>query len=538
MNYIWRTYLMIPYKYLAFGGSPAKGMWDQTLLDDIFTDKRFGGEGEGSIVVIPAAYQAKHVDKINTELNKLEWCVLILTSDEESKFPVEKINHKNIRIYVQYPKQGRHDEYRFLFNGYTPHTRENLELIDKDIDWVFAGQVTHDRRRECVQQLKLLTNGKLIETEGFTQGLKPKEYIGLLNKAKVAPCPSGPVTADSFRLYEALEAGCIPIADSESKTGTDYWDYMFPDCPFPTIKDYDDLPGYIEDQLEDWKPKANRIQAWWIKKKHDLKQQLIEDVAELSGKKYNHAITVVIPTSVIPSHPSTHILDETIKSIREQLPDADIYLLFDGIREQQRDRQADYDEYIRRVLFKANTQWGSVIPILYETHKHQSGLMRDVLDKITTPLILFMEHDTGLDGDIDWRKCSEVIMSGQLNIVRFHFEGVLPKEHLPMMIDSEPIQIGGIKVLRTAQFSARPHLASTAFYKKMIKDNFPLNAVTMVEDVVHGPVWNDYRENGVMGWNNWRIGIYFSEDGVMKHSTTSDGREDDPKFDMDYGSWE
>ena len=27
------------------------------------------------------------------------------------------------------------------------------------------------------------------------------------------PCPSGPATPDSFRLWEALEAGCVPIAD-------------------------------------------------------------------------------------------------------------------------------------------------------------------------------------------------------------------------------------------------------------------------------------------------------------------------------------
>ncbi len=102
---------------------------------------------------------------------------------KEAVFPIEEVQHDNIRIYVMSPKQGRHDKYRFLPNGYTPHTRPNLKLTDKNLDWAFSGQLTHTRRTQCVEALKGMANqnGELITTEGFTQGLALDKYIDLLN---------------------------------------------------------------------------------------------------------------------------------------------------------------------------------------------------------------------------------------------------------------------------------------------------------------------------------------------------------------------
>ena len=56
-------------------------------------------------------------------------------------------------------------------------------------------------------------------------------------------------------------------------------------------------------------------------------------------------ITVIIPTSVIRSHPSTAIIDETINNIRYHLPDSEIILQIDGIRDEQLHRKKEYDEY-------------------------------------------------------------------------------------------------------------------------------------------------------------------------------------------------
>ena len=55
-------------------------------------------------------------------------------------------------------------------------------------------------------------------------------------------------------------------------------------------------------------------------------------------------ITVVIPTSPIPSHPSTDILDETIFNTR-QYTGARIIIMFDGVHESLAHRKEDYENY-------------------------------------------------------------------------------------------------------------------------------------------------------------------------------------------------
>ena len=57
-------------------------------------------------------------------------------------------------------------------------------------------------------------------------------------------------------------------------------------------------------------------------------------------------ITVVIPTSPIPSHPSTAIIDETIASVRKQLPDSRIIVTADGVRAEQVGMANNYFEYL------------------------------------------------------------------------------------------------------------------------------------------------------------------------------------------------
>ena len=54
-------------------------------------------------------------------------------------------------------------------------------------------------------------------------------------------------------------------------------------------------------------------------------------------------ITVIVVTSVLPDHPDTSILDETIDSIRYHFPKNEIILQIDGLREERLNRKNDYD---------------------------------------------------------------------------------------------------------------------------------------------------------------------------------------------------
>lgn len=543
----------IPVVWLNFNvNAPARGYWDQGILEGLIHHKIWktsGGpsfsnyeevseEFDGAVVIVPGTQNVEYISNINSELSKLNWVLLIVTGDEDSIFPVENISHPNMKLWLMTPKQGAVAD-RYLGSGFPPGMEETLKVQgpEKPLDWYFSGQVTHPRRTQCIEALKPFSNGELLATGGFTQGLEQKEYWKKLGQAKIAPCPGGPATPDSFRLFESLEAGCIPIADLSYGRGShpEYWKLVFGEVFFPTIENWYSLPEVVPSLLSGWPDNANRISASWQKYKRDLAYALDDDIRELSGKMFSlsseEQITVLVPTSPIPSNPDTFILEDTIKSIREQLPTSEIIIMIDGVRSQQEDRLPDYIEYTRRVVWLCERVWTNVLPLIMDEHLHQAMMTRLTMNEVRTPAILFVEHDTPLVGVIPWSNLLGAIETGKVNVIRLHHEASILEPHKPLMLDVEPQIIAGAPLLRTFQWSQRPHLSSSNFYRHMLSTYFGRRSRTMIEDLMYGTVYTHHKEEGVKGWDKFRLWM-FSPEGDMKRSTHSDGRRGDPKYSM------
>jgi len=529
--------MMTPVYFLSLlEDTPKKDFWDYGILIDILGEKQAYEvdqlfETDVAIIIIPARSHAAHVEAINHELSKIKGAVLFLMGDEQNVFPVEKINHPNIRIWVQNPRMGRHDNYRKLGTGYPPQIKYYTELKEtKEYNWFFAGQMTHERRMQMWEASKNIPMGYALATEGFTQGVSQEEYYKAMADSKICLCPSGPETVDTFRLFEALEMGCVPIVDTKTpkEDMLGFWEWLFGEpVPFVQIKEWSDVTGYIEDCLSQYPHLNNTIHSWWIRQKNKMRRQLQHDINEVGALESVEDITVVVPISPIPSNPDIRIVEETLRSIRFHLPNAQIILTFDGVREEQKHMKEAYQEHIRRVLWHVKG-WGNVTPYIFDGHTHQVGMMKAIIEIINTPMLLYVEHDTPLviDEPIDWNLLKKNIVSGNSNLIRLHFEGTIPQEHKHLMI-GEPEK----KLLKTVQWSQRPHIASTAFYHKILHTCFSAEANCFVEDVMHGKVMEDYNQYGVQGWNQWRIHIYYPHSENIKRSYNLDGRERVSKFD-------
>lgn len=242
-------------------------------------------------------------------------------------------------------------------------------------------------------------------------------------------------------------------------------------------------------------------------------------------------ITAVIPVSPIKQHPETSILEQTVESVRYWLPDAEILLTFDGVRAEQEDRRQDYEEAIRRILWLAK-EWGAVCPFIFDEHKHQTGMLRAVIDEIRTPLLLYCEQDTPLviDEPIDWEAITNLVNWGHSNLVRLHHEGVIPAEHGHMMHGIDELALGG-RFMRTSQWSQRPHVASVAYYRRCLDSYFTPEAQSFIEDKMHGIVDEAYRNDGISGWMQHRLHVYIPGDNNIKRSYHLDGRAGEPKWD-------
>lgn len=280
--------------------------WDQAMIDDLFSNrlhstglrfKRTDGypQSDGCCLVIPGRYWAGHQERISEAIARYSWVLAFRMGDEEDQFDISRVTHPNIQWWVQTPRPDRYyGNARFIGVGYSPHfsQMDPVHIIPK-LDVFLSAQETHARRKRCFDALDvyladkdpLASRSVVNATAGFTQGLDRSEYVTLMQSTKIAPCPSGPESQDSFRVYEALQSRCVPIVDgiTPGYPATGYWERIFPDCPFPIIDNYANLPGYIEDQLALWPKNANKIAAWWMRQKRRMSEWLIEDLSALGA---------------------------------------------------------------------------------------------------------------------------------------------------------------------------------------------------------------------------------------------------------------
>jgi hypothetical protein len=268
----------------------ADGKWDYELLRSTF--ERNGVEQltvdsipneERCFVVIPGQGNAGKEAYISKQLQNSSRVVLFITGDESAKFNIDKIDHPNISIWVQYPHQ-KHKKYNKFFVGVPQHLKDNLpNYPTKEYDVYFGGQITHDRRKELGQAMESLPNAHYKPTAGFAQGQKPKDYYETLSKTKVAPCPAGAQVIDTFRFFESIEMLAMPIGDLIDSKGVeqDYFTFVYPnDLPIKKMNNWGELNSVLPGILLEYPNNMHKIVSWWIKYKRDFSIEIMKDLHE------------------------------------------------------------------------------------------------------------------------------------------------------------------------------------------------------------------------------------------------------------------
>ncbi len=285
---------------ITVGHLAPRGCWDETLIQQLLTNELWptglefrhvdgfpGMNVDGCCLIVPGQYWHERTGEITEALGKYKWVLGFRTGDEEDLFDTTKVEHPNLKWWIQTPRTDRHYGASRLFGvGHTPQFSKPTWERKRILDVFLSAQNTHQRRAECFDTLKRIDCKKVVsETEGFTQGMPPADYTRHMLSAKIAVCPSGAFSPDSFRVWEALQAHCVPIVDQVSPAyySTGYWHRLFDDPPFPILTNWEQLPGYIEDQLGEWPGNANLIAAWWARQKRRYALDLVDDLTDLGA---------------------------------------------------------------------------------------------------------------------------------------------------------------------------------------------------------------------------------------------------------------
>ena len=513
-----------------------KGVWDQglllrTLRGDFgrfplpLTEyvKTLPPADEGAIAVVNGMIVSRPNGTQDLgHLKGLPWSLLLHTSDESHEWDSAGYGTQKWMSYATPEHMG---DRRVLIGPQEDTLRllpPRKPLGERRHEVFFAGQSNNIERRE----LQSVLGDRAHISPGFSQGLERRDYLAELADTKVAPCPSGTVHPDSFRLYEAIEAGCMPVVDTPG-----WWQWM--GTPVRTLEKWTQLPLLLAEYREDplrLQLDANSTQAWWHRYCVEYKDALVESACRVSGTPVpENPVTVIMTTSPVHLCPDTRFLQDAVARTRSYplFRDAPIILCFDGVRPEQEHYRARYLEYMRRVLdlIQTDSNFRGVMPLVFRSHVHQAHMAKAALGYVKSPFVFFQEHDTYPMGEIDWDALLRAFKNPAVNYIRLSiFPRVLP-EHRYLFPNGEAVEnIEGAPLVLTRQYSQRPHLARTEWYKWLLSRFVTETTRAMIEDLVIG--WAESEP--------WGLYLYSPPTPDITRSGHSFARaKSDPKWTID-----
>ncbi len=227
------------------------------------------------------------------------------------------------------------------------------------------------------------------------------------------------------------------------------------------------------------------------------------------------ALTVLVTTSPIPSHPSTAMISRVLGSVARFVGRGyKVVIACDGCAgsEEEKRRCEAYKSLLRRFLSDRFYE--------AERHVHQAGTVRRAIEKVDTEFLLLLEHDWEIIRPVETEgilraleKYSEVKfvrLNGRMNREE-GWDRILDKWH----------REGEVPLLRTSCWSGNPHFSTTETYKNLViplcSDGRALEHCVMDSP---GNGWDDLSKLGFEKYHRkWGTFLYgdFGHPAVVKH---------------------
>ena len=147
---------------------------------------------------------------------------------------------------------------------------KHKEKKTRKYKWAFTGTPHKSGRHDLLFQFSDIKPHFCHKTEKFdTRIISVEEMSDVLSSTQFVPCPMGFFHPESYRLYEALQCGCIPIVENAYQ----YYDRLFPGHPFIKIDKWADAKPIIQSWGDDEIIKKQKeCSAWWNNYKKDIQE--------------------------------------------------------------------------------------------------------------------------------------------------------------------------------------------------------------------------------------------------------------------------
>jgi hypothetical protein len=148
--------------------------------------------------------------------------------------------------------------------------------------WSFLGEGGKTTRPDMLKALANVGPSFVQITDlGPVQRLGKAQYEQILSDSVFVPCCMGNVNLETYRVYEALECGAVPIL--EKRTSLDYFRGLLGDHPMPSFVTWEQAARFMLAIQHDRAAQDElllRCSRWWEAYKRDLTQRIQDFVAQ------------------------------------------------------------------------------------------------------------------------------------------------------------------------------------------------------------------------------------------------------------------
>ena len=155
----------------------------------------------------------------------------------------------------------------------------DIEINNRKYNWNFLGTVHGASRYDLIFQNKNIEPNYINITKKFggQNSLSAAEYYKIMANTKFVLVSHGYFHPETYRLYEALESGCIPIIENPHN----FFDIFLPNNPIIKIKLWKEANKIIK-ELNNDKTKilnmSKSIKKWWNEHKLSIRKKIKEKI--------------------------------------------------------------------------------------------------------------------------------------------------------------------------------------------------------------------------------------------------------------------
>ena len=234
-------------------------------------------ESEDILIIVDSSVENK--EELYTKLELIcSKMFLIHLGDESGAYDTSLIYNKFNYVWRAFcsNRYFNNKKVSCLPIGYKSGTLFKKEIVERKYKWAFLGTPHKSSRHDLLFQLSDIEPSFFHKTKKFNEKIiDVSEMSGILTSTEFIPCPNGFVHPETYRLYEALECGCIPIVENAYK----YYDRLFPNNPFIKVDRWIEakpvIRGWGDDQI---KQKLEECRTWWSQYKNQLQEFIINKI--------------------------------------------------------------------------------------------------------------------------------------------------------------------------------------------------------------------------------------------------------------------